>query len=207
MNGARLHGAPPLVLSLSPRAQGNSDAAAGFFAAGAAEALGVPVPVVRLCEGEVAPCLSCKSCDGGGVCPQESGDEVGAIFAAMASAPFVFLSAPIYFYHLPAQAKALVDRSQSWYMRGLAGDPAVVGLPRRDAYCCLVAGRRKGQQLFEGSLLTLKYFLRVFNLELREPLTLRGIDAPGDLVAAEDARQALLAIGRGAALRARVGLG
>lgn len=193
---------PPLVLSLSPRAGGNSDAAALLFAAAAGQALGRAVPVLRPCAGEVPPCLSCGACEGGAPCPQDAEDGPdgpGAVFEAMARAPYVFLSAPIYFYHLPAQAKALVDRSQSWFVRALAGDPAVAGLPPRPASCCLVAGRRKGERLFDGALLTLKYFLKVFNLDLQAPLTLRGIDAPGDLEADAAAREALAALGRDAA--------
>jgi hypothetical protein len=198
MNATR--GGAPLVLTLSPRAGGNSDAAAGLFARGAARALGAPVPVTHLRDFRVRPCTSCHACAGGGPCPQDAGDDAGRLLDALAQAPAVFLAAPIYFYHLPAQAKALVDRSQRWYERARAGDPAVAALAPRPAYCCLVAGRPVGQRLFEGALLTLRYFLASFRLELRDPLTLRGVDAPGELAADAGARAALLEMGRRAAL-------
>ncbi len=194
------HAGAPLVLALSPRAGGNSDAAAGLFARGAARALGAPVPVTRLREFRVRPCTACHACAGGGPCPQDADDDAGRLLAALAGAPAVFLAAPIYFYHLPAQAKALVDRSQRWYERARAADPAVAGLAPRPAYCCLVAGRPEGRRLFEGALLTLKYFLASFRLELCDPLTLRGVDAPGDLAADAGACAALEALGRRAVL-------
>jgi len=194
------HGGAPLVLALSPRAGGNSDAAAELFARGAALALGAPVPVTHLRDFSVRPCTACHACAGGGPCPQDAGDDAGRLLAALAAAPAVFLAAPIYFYHLPAQAKALVDRSQAWYERARAGAPEAAALAPRPAYCCLVAGRPVGGRLFEGALLTLKYFLASFRLELRDPLTLRGVDAPGDLRADAGACAALEALGRRAAL-------
>jgi hypothetical protein len=60
--------------------------------------------------------------------------------------------------------------------------PPIADLPYRPSYACLVAGRPQGDKLFEGSLLTLKFFLRFFKIELQPALTYKGIDCPEDLM-------------------------
>ena len=45
----------------------------------------------------------------------------------------------------------------------------------------LPAARRQGARLFEGALLTLRYVASALGLELVDPLTLYGLDAPDAL--------------------------
>ncbi|WP_461208921.1 flavodoxin family protein [Desulfocurvus sp. DL9XJH121] len=191
----------PAVISASPRPGGNSDRAAAMFAQGVAEALGVRPPVTMLRRFEVLPCQACYRCehDPDGLCYLGAHDQSGVLFQALMDTPYLFLTAPIFFYHLPAQLKCLVDRTQSFWLRKQAGDPVLADLPRRPAYVCLVAGRPRGDKLFEGSLLTLKYFLDVFNFEIVNPLTLQGLEGAGELAAHPDLREALVDLGRRAA--------
>jgi len=114
-------------------------------------------------------------------------DQAETVFGWMLAAPLLLFSSPIYFYHLPAGFKGLIDRAQRFYAARIAEDPVLTALSRRSAHVCLVAGRPRGEKLFEGSLLTLRYFLWPFNVALAEPLCLPGLDAPGDLRAAPEA--------------------
>lgn len=172
-----------LILACSPRKSGNSDTAAAAVA-GILEA-GQRVTALR--DHTVLPCVSCGYCSRhpGGPCPFMTKDDSGPLFAALERASALVLVSPIYFYHLPAQLKALVDRSQPWWTlraaQGLpsGGNPAPDG--KRVAYPILVAARPRGEQLFEGSLLTMKYWLPCFGYSLAEPLTLYGLDAAGAL--------------------------
>ena len=118
-------------------------------------------------------------------------DECGEIFRRFLEAPFVLLTAPIYFYHLPAQLKGLLDRSQLFWQAGLQGVKAAPAAPR-NAWCILLGAREQGEKLFEGSLLTLKYALEPFGLKLREPLTLYGLEQAGDLAGNPEAGQKIL---------------
>lgn len=184
------------VLACSPRAGGNSDAAAELFARGAEEA-GAAVRLLALREQRILPCAGCGACaEPPHACALAGADRAEELFGLLETAAAVCLASPIYFYHLPAPFKAWIDRGQSRWQRRQAGDPALAALARRPAYACLVAGRKKGGLLFSGSLLTLKYFLAPFSLELAEPLTLRGLDRPGDLAADPAAAAALLDAGR-----------
>lgn len=74
-----------------------------------------------------------------------------------------------------------------------------MSLPLRPVWVCLVAGRKQGEKTFEGSLLTLKYFFKIFNFEMQPPLTLRGLEGAGDLAVHPGARGALTQLGGEAA--------
>ncbi|MCA1946290.1 MAG: NAD(P)H-dependent oxidoreductase [Desulfovibrio sp.] len=166
----------------SPRPKGNSDAALALLLAECA-AVGVPAERLSLRSACVLPCLGCQRCalPPGGLCVQSPKDQSAQLFAPLLTAPAVCFAAPIYFYHLPSGFKAFIDRAQSFYARRERGDAVMRALPPRKAYVVLVAGRTRGERLFEGALLTLKYFLEPFNITLADPCLLRGVDQPGDL--------------------------
>ena len=145
------------ILSLlgSPRANGTTHSMARLIAGGLSG--GGPVEEIALQEKHIRPCRGCQSCDAAPhVCPLARTDDAEAVFAAIAAADVVLWTSPVYFYGLPAQAKALVDRSQRIWAGVEAGRPAGKG-PL--VLAALAAARPRGEQLFTGSLLGLKYFL------------------------------------------------
>ena len=156
------------ILSLlgSPRANGTTHSMARLIAGGLSG--GGPVEEIALQEKHIRPCRGCQSCDAAPhVCPLARTDDAEAIFAAIAAADVVLWTSPVYFYGLPAQAKALVDRSQ----RIWAG---------------VEAARPRGEQLFTGSLLGLKYFFASFGARIADTRTLRGLACPEDLLSRPD---------------------
>lgn len=178
-------GGPATVFLCGPRPGGNSDTAGLAFAAGLARAGRTP-RIIRLREHAVTPCRGCGACAVGPDhrCPL-AGDDAEALFAAILDAAVVAFASPIFFYHLPALFKALIDRAQRHYAVRLDHEAAGIPIgPEKKAHVLLVAGRREGRQLFTGALLTLKYFLWPFAVRPAEdPCLLRGFDAPGDLAA------------------------
>lgn len=217
---------PPFILCASPR-QGNSLQAARVFATGLAAATGLAglselaqaVEPAQLPDYRVLPCIDCGACsnpeavfppeedgsdENGGrvgpwsVCPQSRLDRSAELFRQLTRARLVAISSPIYFYHLPAILKALLDRCQIyWQMREQGKAPAII--PARKAHIILLAARKKGDKLFSGSLVTLKYALAPFGLELAEPLLLHGLDQPGDLSLRPELLRATRAYGEKAA--------
>ncbi len=188
------------AFACSPRPDGNSDHAASLFVKGVTEAGGACL-IHTLRRFHVQPCLGQGRCkpDPEARCPLSKTDQAEALFKTLISAPYIFFSSPIYFYHLPAAFKAWIDRSQRYYVLAQGMDPDVPETPPRPAYVCLVAGREKGARLFEGSLLTLKYFLKSFNVVIKETLTFPGYDGPGELMRDENAARAIMDMGRRAA--------
>lgn len=72
----------------------------------------------------------------------------------------------------------------------------MAGLPPRLAHAVLLGGRKRGEKLFDGTLLTLKYFLWPFKRTLGESVCLRGVDKPGDLRADREACASVEALAR-----------
>ncbi|MFW6324123.1 MAG: flavodoxin family protein [Desulfovibrionales bacterium] len=171
-----------IIFCCSPRAGGNSDAAGQFLAEGV-EQSGGRARLVHLRNYRILPCLGCGRCrkEPGRRCFQEAKDQSRELFSTLFSASLLFFSSPVFFYHVPAHFKAFIDRGQSFYLRKLDQDPALLSLPKRPAYLSMVAGRPKGERLFEGSELTVRYFLEIFNFCLEGTLFFRGIDKQGDL--------------------------
>ena len=170
----------PLIVSLSPRAGGNSDQAADVFA----RSLSGGFERLRLCDHDVRPCTGCGGCSRDGACVMGGEDAAEDLFARLDLASGLVLAAPVYFYHLPSQAKAWVDRAQSRYMarqRGLSRPGSV-----RPAYIVLVAGRTRGENLFAGIMPTLRYFLDVLDFRIEGFAHLRGLEDPEDFL--RDAR-------------------
>ena len=187
------------VFSCTHKAQGNSNDAAHLFVRGV-ETAGGQADMVYLRKVKILPCTACGICekDPESPCILAEKDYAVELFQLLMDAPFVFFASPIYFYHLPSLFKTWIDRSQQIWAAKHKGDPKVVGLPRRPAYVCLLAGRKQGGKLFDGALLTLKYFLDSFNLEITDPLTCKGIDKVGDLEADQAVTEALFNLGKGA---------
>ncbi len=102
-----------LILSGSPRKDGNSDLLCDQFARGAAEA-GHEVKKIGLAGKKIGFCTGCYTCQNG-KCPQA--DDVPPILEEMLAADVLVLATPVYFYTMCAQLKALIDRSVAVYPR------------------------------------------------------------------------------------------
>ena len=108
-------------------------------------------------------------------CPLAAEDHGAPLLNFLAEAPSLCLVSPIYFYHLPALLKALLDRTQPfWHLRDMGID--LFRFRDRICHIILFGARPQGKRLFEGGLLTLKYALANLRISLAEPLLLYGLD-------------------------------
>ena len=110
------------IAACSPRRGGNSDCAAETVRL----ALPVPALTARVADAGVRPCVSCGHClSHPGECALDGArDGAAALFSHAAAAHLTLIVSPIYFYHLPAQAKAWIDRSQRWWALPASIQPA-----------------------------------------------------------------------------------
>ena len=97
-----------LILSGSPRKNGNSDILCDEFARGAAGA-GHEVEKIRIAEKKIGYCHACYACRGTGVCAIK--DDMAEIMQKMIDCDVMVLASPVYFYSIDAQLKAVIDRS------------------------------------------------------------------------------------------------
>lgn len=177
--------APIRVLACSPRARGNSDFMVHNFVQGVRSS-GGNVEVTFLRDFNILPCTVCHSCfeHPENKCILSGRDDAARIFQQLEDAPLVFIAAPIFFYHLPAQFKAFIDRAQCYWAKREKERKQPDWQPPttlRPGLAGLVAARTRGDKLFEGSLLTLQYFLDMFDIRLQESCQLMGYDGSNDL--------------------------
>lgn len=97
-----------LILSGSPRKNGNSDLLCNEFMKGALEA-GHSVEKIRVQEKNVGYCMACYACREKGICAIK--DDMSDILQKMIDCDVMVFASPVYFYSIDAQLKAVIDRS------------------------------------------------------------------------------------------------
>ena len=178
----------------SPRREGNTDLLLREALKGAAgeEA---HVEEIHLCDFKITPCRECLSCfkDGACVIP----DDMQGIYPRLLEANIIIFASPIFFYGITGWAKAMVDRCQAlWSRRYVLHDPALEdeGTKRKGFF--ISVGGTKGQRMFEGAALTVKYFFDAFNTDYAGDLLFRGVDACGDILKNPEALPQAFAAGK-----------
>jgi multimeric flavodoxin WrbA len=102
-----------LIISSSPRKNGNSDLLCDQFSMGAQEA-GHQAEKIFLKDKKIKYCTGCGTCiDRGKSCPQK--DDMAEVLDKMIAADVIVMATPVYFYTMCAQMKTLIDRTCSRY--------------------------------------------------------------------------------------------
>lgn len=101
-----------LIISSTPRKNGNSERLAASFAKGAAEA-GNTVETVLLREKTVDFCKGCFACLRLGHCIIK--DDAVDIAAKMHDADVLVFATPVYYYSVSGQMKTMLDRANPLY--------------------------------------------------------------------------------------------
>ena len=166
-----------LVLTGSPRKNGNTDRLAASFAKGAGEHN--EVEMVSAADLAVHPCTGCNSCFGreGNACIQEDG--MALLYRKLRETDVLTVASPVYFYGVSAQLKAVVDRLHA---------PLRNSFPIRKLGLILV-GAAELPELFDAILVQYELILRFFHLEDAGRVLVRGAKDKGD-VREEDLRRA-----------------
>ncbi len=164
----------------SPRRNGNTATLLQKAVEGARDG-GAEVAEIVLRDLKMSPCLEIYGCKNSGECRlkddfQKTRDRILASHGLM-------LASPVFFYTVSAHTKILMDRFQSLWVKKYWVDPT-----RRDPQKAqrkglfIAVGATKGKKLFDGILLSLKYFFDVIDMELWKALLYRGLDFEGDVL-------------------------
>jgi multimeric flavodoxin WrbA len=164
----------------SPRRKGNTSLLLKKAVQGAKEA-GAEVEEIVLRDLEISPCLEIYGCKETGRCVIE--DDFHRVLDQMQSCQGLILASPIFFYAVSAQTKMLIDRCQSMWVKKYWIDKVPYGgwEPKRKGLFISV-GATKGKKLFDGALLTIRYFFDVLDTELWKALLHRSLDFEGDVL-------------------------
>lgn len=169
-----------LVVGLqgSPRKKGNTNYLLSVFLEESAR-LGARTRTVDVPRMDIGPCKELVVCEKKGYCPID--DEMKTtVYSLLWEADVIVVASPIFFYNVTAQLKALIDRCQAMWARKYRlklADPA--RHYRRGVL--LAAAATKGQHLFEGMQLTIKYFFDAVGARFEDSMTYREIEGPNDM--------------------------
>ena len=122
-----------MIISASPRKNGNSDILCTNFKNGALAA-GHNVEKIDLRDKNIGYCIGCYSCTKLGKCFQN--DDMNELAKKLENADVIVLATPVYFYSMDAQLKTFIDRTvQNYtkiradiYIMATAWDPNTVNL-------------------------------------------------------------------------------
>lgn len=164
----------------SPRRRGNTATLLKHAVQGAVDA-GAQVDEIILRDLKISPCLEIYACKKEGRCAIK--DDFQQVVDQILSAKGLILASPIFFYTVSAHTKILMDRCQSLWVKKYWIDKVPFGQwePKRKGLFISV-GATKGKKLFDGTLLTVKYFFDVLDTELYRSLLYRGMDFEGDVL-------------------------
>jgi multimeric flavodoxin WrbA len=178
----------------SPRRGGNTELLLEEALKGA-EMAGAEIERLHLTDFTITPCKECHGCDQTGQCVIL--DDMQKIYPKLLEADVIILASPIFFYSITGWAKALVDRCQAlWSKKYLLKDPSLGKEgKRRKGFFISVAGT-KGKRVFEGAILTAKYFFDVLNAEYVGELVFKEIDARADILKHPEALRQAFEAGR-----------
>jgi multimeric flavodoxin WrbA len=164
----------------SPRRGGNTDILLEEALKGAHKEE-AEVDRIFLTDYAITPCKECHGCDTTGQCVIL--DDMQKIYPKLLESDIIILASPIFFYGVTAWAKALIDRSQAlWAKKYLLKDPSLGKEGRKRKGFFISVGATKGQKVFEGAILTVKYFFDTFNADYAGELVFRGVDGKGDIL-------------------------
>jgi multimeric flavodoxin WrbA len=165
-------------LNGSPRKNGNSEFLLTHFMAELSR-LGVNTRVLDVGKFRIEPCREIALCEREGMCAIR--DEMSSdIYGLLRRADIVVIASPIFFYGVSAQLKALIDRSQALWARRYMHKVLDPGQRTRRGFV-LAVGATRGKKLFDGVLLTARYFFDAIGATPSGSLTYRQVETRGQI--------------------------
>jgi len=163
----------------SPRRDGNSATLLKQAVAGARQE-GAEVEEVFLRDYKISPCLEIYACIKNGECAIR--DDFPQILAKLEASTGIMLASPIFFYSVSAHTKIFMDRCQSlWVRKYWIEKQDFRGAPETRKGLFISVGATGGKKLFEGAILTVKYFFDVLSAGLWKTVLCRGVDRKGEI--------------------------
>ncbi|MDI9395872.1 MAG: flavodoxin family protein [Euryarchaeota archaeon] len=163
-----------LILTGSPRKNGNSDMLADAFTKGAQEK-GHTVNKIEVAKLNISGCTACEMCwTKDGACVQC--DDMAEIEPWLESADVFVLVSPLYFYGISAQLKAAVDRLCAYCV-----DNCKKPLKIKES-ALIMCGEGDEERFFSGAIDTYRQTAEYMKWKDRGILIATSVTAKGDVL-------------------------
>lgn len=164
----------------SPRRGGNTEKLLTEFLAGAEDA-GGEVSKILVDQLGIAGWTSEVECPKGS--PSKATDSFQRVSQELVGADVIVVASPVYFRNVPAQLKALIDRSQcQWIRKYVDKEPlpaSSAGHERRRGVFISAGG--SSREHFEGTIQTIRSFFDVYETDYWGELLFGGVDAKEEI--------------------------
>ncbi|MBC2714821.1 MAG: flavodoxin family protein [Desulfobacteraceae bacterium] len=163
----------------SPRRKGNTATLLKRAVNGARDA-GAEVDEIVLRDYKMSPCLEIYGCKKQGECAIK--DDFQQVRDRILAGKGLMIASPMFFYTVSAHVKILMDRCQSLWVKKYWIEKKAYGMwePSRKGMVIGV-GATRGKKLFDGMLLSMRYFFDVLDMEIWDSLLYRQLDFEGDV--------------------------
>jgi len=159
----------------SPRMKGNTDLLLDEALKGAASQQ-AEVEKILVDKLQITACKEYYACLRDGKCVIK--DDMDDIYDILLSADAVIIASPMFFYTVSAQLMPLISRCQAlWAKKYVLKN---MDIPEKKG-AFIAVGATKGEKLFDGSKLTIKYFFQAINAKYVDELLVRGVDKKGEI--------------------------
>ena len=159
----------------SPRIQGNTDLLLDEALKGAA-GRGADAEKILADKLRIAPCREYYGCLQDGNCVIR--DEMDEVYRKLLAADAIIIASPMFFYTVSAQLMLLISRCQALWARKYVLKN--MDIPEKKG-AFIAVGATRGEKLFDGARLTVKYFFQAINTTYADELLIKGIDKKGEI--------------------------
>jgi multimeric flavodoxin WrbA len=159
----------------SPRIGGNTELLLDEAIRGA-RSQGAEAEKIIVDKLKITPCREYYGCLRDGNCVIR--DDMDSVIPRLLDADAVIVATPIFFYTVSAQLLALISRCQALWARKYVLN--TMNIPQRRG-ALIAVGATRGKNLFEGPVLTTKYFFKAINADYTDELLIRGVDKKGEI--------------------------
>ncbi|MCO1603887.1 flavodoxin family protein [Desulfosporosinus nitroreducens] len=166
-----------LVLTGSPRKNGNSDRMANAFIQGALS-VGHEVVKFESARKEIDGCKACKTCWKKGK-PCSFDDSFNELAPLLEAADVLVFSTPLYWFGFPAQIKAAIDKMNAYLVDNCKTPLKIKGS------LLLVCGGDEGMKIFDGIITTYRQIASYMKWEEKGVLAVPNVSEKGDIEATD----------------------
>ncbi len=172
----------PKIIAIygSPRRRGNTAALLKKAVEGARDS-GAELEEIVLRDLKISPCLEIYGCTQSGECAIK--DDFQKVRDKILDAQGLMLASPVFFYTVSSHTKILMDRFQSLWVKKNWVEKTPKnqqGIKRKGLF--ISVGATRGKKLFDGMLLSVRYFFDVLDMELWKALLYRTLDFQDDVL-------------------------
>jgi multimeric flavodoxin WrbA len=181
----------------SPRIGGNTAVLMDYFLKGIMENTrhsegAVTIDSLLIKDKNISPCRECCNCSKTGECIIP--DDMQEIYKLLIEADFIAVASPVFFTTVSAYLKAVIDRSQRFWVLKYEHNKKIIKKTRRGIFISTSGSGSK--DIFKCSIKVIRSFFDVLFVDYLKDFTFNSMEKKGDILNNEKAISALFEFGK-----------